>query len=118
VQIMVIRGSASPGQEFAALQFTNTGSKPCRLVGYPAAVLLRGGKVTGGPATPSSSAASSRALAPGEVAESRLDDPTQNCQAPLSEQIRVTAPGMDTTVTRPMVLRACPLHVDKLGPPD
>jgi Protein of unknown function (DUF4232) len=117
LQIIAIRGSAVGGQEIAALEFTNTGSTSCRLVGYPTVTLLRAGKTIGTPSQPSSTALSARTLAPGDVAESLLHDFT-NCQAPLSDTIRVVAPGSSHTATRPAQLRACTVRVDKLGPPD
>ena len=117
VSVRVIRGSASLGQEFAALQFTNTGSAPCLLVGYPTVTLLRQHKPIGQPSQPSSPHSSQRTLAPGDTAESRLHDYT-NCQAPLSDEVRVVVPGSRIATTRPAQLRGCTLRVDRLGPPE
>jgi hypothetical protein len=114
---MVIRGSASAGQEIAALQFTNAGSKTCVLNGFPTATLLRNGKQIGTPSLPASSATSSRTLAPGDVAESVLHDYT-SCQAPLSDQLKLVVPGSTVTAVRPAQLRGCVLRVTKLGPPE
>ena len=114
----MIRGSAAPGQEIAALQFTNTGSLPCVLEGYPTVTLLRGGQPIGQPSQPASSAMASRTLAPGDVAESLLHSYTQNCSAPLSDSLRVVAPGMSLSATRPAEMRACTLRVDQPGPPE
>jgi hypothetical protein len=119
VTVRVIRGSASPGQEIAALQFINSGSDTCTLVGYPTVTLLRNGSQIGQPSQPSSDAESSRQLAPGETAESLLHDYTQTCNTPLSDAIKVRVPGTTMTVLRPGIqLRACILRVDKLGAPD
>lgn len=115
VSVRVIRGSASLGQEIAALQFTNSGPSSCVLVGFPTVTLLRNGNQIGQSSQPSS-ARSSRTLRPGEVAESLLHDYTQTCQAPLSDSIRVVVPGMNTTAIRPAQLRACIVRVDRLGP--
>lgn len=114
--IRVIRGSASAGRELAALQFTNDGSTPCLLIGYPTVTLLLNGRPIGTPSEPSSRASSSRTLAPGDTAESMLFDYT-SCQAPLSDQIRVGVPGSPKAAVRPGQLRACLLRVDKLGAP-
>lgn len=116
--IRAIPGGASMGQEIAALQFTNDGSAPCTLAGYPTVTLLRGGAPLGRPSQPSSTAASRRTLGPGEVAESLLHDYVGNCQAPLSDSIRVVAPGSTQSLVRPMQLRACVVRVDKLDAPD
>jgi hypothetical protein len=106
------------GQEIAALQFTNDGSKPCELFGYPTVTLLRQGRPLGKPSLPATSAVSRRTLAPGGTAESLLRDFVGNCQAPLSDTVRVVAPGSTQSFSRPFVLRACVLRVDRLGAPD
>ena len=117
--IQVLPGGASFGEQIAGLKFINTGTRPCLLVGYPAVTLLRNGKQIGQPAQPASTAASIRRLGPGKAAESLLHDYTQTCQAPLSDSVRVRAPGSVQTLVRPgMTLRACVLRVDKLGAPD
>lgn len=88
------------------------------LVGYPTVTLLLRGKQVAGPSKPKSNSASQRTLAPGETAESLLEDNTLNCQAPLSDEIHVVAPGSTISTTRPAQLRACTLRVGPLGPPD
>jgi Protein of unknown function (DUF4232) len=117
ITVRVIPGSASLGQEIAALQFTNEGTKSCVLVGFPAVTLLRKGQVIGSASQPSSLGTSKLTLAAGDVAESILHDYTQTCNAPLSDSVRVRVPGSTTTAIRPTILRACILRVDKLGPP-
>jgi len=116
--IRAIPGGASVGQEIAALQFTNDGSAPCELFGYPTVTLLRAGKPLGRPSQPASTAVSHRTLAPGETAESLLRDYVGNCQAPLSDEVRVVAPGSTKSLARPFVMRACVLRTDRLGAPD
>jgi Protein of unknown function (DUF4232) len=116
--IRVIPGGASVGQEIAALQFTNQGSTRCTLAGYPSVTLLLHGRAIGRPSQPSTTAPSTRALEPGETAESLLHDYVGNCQAPLSDRIRVIAPGSTLNLVRPMQLRACVVRVDKLDAPD
>jgi hypothetical protein len=118
VTVRVIRGSASLGQEIAALQFTNEGTRTCVLVGFPTVALLRKGKQIGNSSQPSSLGTSKRTLGPGEIAESILHDYTQTCNAPLSDSLRVQVPGSATTAIRPgVVMRGCILRVDSLRPP-
>ena len=91
--VRVLRGSADRGREFAALQFTNTGSRRCQLAGYPTVTLLRcGGSSSAASRSRPSTGPSAYTLAPGDTAESKLNDYT-TCNAPLSDQIRVVAPG-------------------------
>jgi hypothetical protein len=117
VTVRVIRGSASVGQEIAALQFTNEGTTTCTLVGFPTVTLLRKGNLIGDPSQPSTPGATSkRTLAPGEIAESVLHD-YSSCNAPLSDSLRVQVPGSTTIAIRPAELRGCILRVDRLGPP-
>ncbi|MDT4924379.1 MAG: hypothetical protein QOG01_2092 [Pseudonocardiales bacterium] len=115
--IRVIRGSASPGAEFAALQFTNIGARSCTLVGYPTVTLLLKGKLIGTPSQPASAARSRMTLRPGDTAESKLNDYT-SCQAPLSDNVDVVVPGSAISAVRPAQLRACILRVSPLGVPD
>lgn len=116
--VRVIRGSAATGREFAALQFTNTGRTSCVLNGYASVTLLLHGKQIGKASTPAGSATSSRRLAPGATAESKLNDYVMNCQASLSDQIRTQVPGSTITAVRPGQLRACTLRVSPLGAPE
>lgn len=117
--IRVLLGSGAPGFEFAALQFVNDGSKACTLVGVPTVTLLRHGKQTGTLSQPSKDRArfTTYHLAPGAVAESKLKD-FSTCNAPLSQTIRVVAPGSSISTTRPGELRACRLVVYPLGAPE
>jgi hypothetical protein len=120
VSVRVLPGGASPGEEIAALQFTNTGHTSCTLVGYPTVTLLLHGRQIGLQSQPSTPGAdSARELAPGAVAESLLHDYTQTCQAPLSDTVRVVVPGSSQTYLRPQFqLRACIVRVDRLGAPE
>jgi hypothetical protein len=101
------------------VQFTNEGSTPCRLVGYPSVQLFLNSQQIGSRSQPSTPGSlSSRELQPGDVAESLVHDYTQTCQAPLSDTVRVVVPGSRQTYLRPgLQLRACLLRVDKLGAP-
>lgn len=116
LSIRVLRGSAAPGYEFAALQFENTGTTRCTLYGYPDVSLLSGGQSIGPASVPDGSLASAYVLAPGQLAESRLKD-LSTCQAPLSDQIRVVAPRSSAQLLRPLQLRACTLTVSRLDAP-
>jgi hypothetical protein len=118
VSVRVIRGGAVHGAEIAALQFTNDGDTPCRLVGYPSVTLLLQGKPIGKPSEPSATTASARELAPGEVAESLLHNYTQNCQAQVADSVRVVVPGSTISAVRPAELRACVVRVDRLDAPE
>jgi hypothetical protein len=119
VTVRVVPGGATPGQQIAGLEFTNSGSKTCVLAGYPTVKLLLHGTMIGQPSQPSRTAQSVRTLRPGDTAESLLHDYTQTCQAPLSDSVQVQVPGRATTAIRPdMQLRACTLQVDPLRAPD
>jgi hypothetical protein len=120
VSVRVLPGGASPGQEIAALQFTNAGQASCTLVGYPTVTLLLHGRQIGLASQPSTPDVDSvRQLAPGAVAESLLHDYTQTCQAPLSDTVKVVVPGSSQTYLRPQFqLRACIVRVDRLGAPE
>lgn len=115
--IRVIRGSAAPGFEYAALQFVNAGTSRCVLNGYPSVRLLLRGATVGPASTPAGRAGSRFVLAPGATAESRLRD-FSSCQAPLSDEIRVVAPGSSISLTRPAQLRACTSRVSALTTPE
>lgn len=117
VTVRAIQAGASPGQEIESLQFTNSGPTRCVLNGFPVVTLLRNGSQIGQVSQPSAQVISSLSLAPGGVAESILHDYTQTCQAPLSDSLRVSVPGMSTVAVRPGQLRACIVRVDRLGPP-
>jgi hypothetical protein len=117
--IRVLPGGASAGQEIAGVQFTNTGSSSCVLVGYPTVTLFRNGQQVGQTSQPSRSTESRRTLRPGDVAESLLHDYTLNCQAPLSDSVKVVAPGSTISQLRPQFqMRGCILRADPLGPPE
>ena len=115
----MLLGSGAPGYEFAALQFVNDGTSACMLVGVPTVTLLRSGAQTGSVSQASSERARFRTyrLAPGAAAESKLKD-FSSCNAPLSQSIKVVAPGSSISSTRPGVLRACKLVVYPLGKPE
>lgn len=115
----VLIGSGAPGYEFAAVQFVNDGTSPCTLVGVPTVTLLRKGSQVGTVSQPSSDRArfARYRLAPGATAESRLKD-FSDCNAPLSDAVKVVAPGSDISTTRPGELRACRVVLYPLGAPE
>lgn len=116
VSVRVIRGGAERGREIAALQYTNDGSASCDIGGFPTVTLLLHGAAIGARSQPSGRAAKTLTVKPSETVESLLSD-YSTCQAPLSDNVRVTVPGESTAVVRPIQLRACTLRVDPLGPP-
>ena len=117
--VRVLLGSGAPGYEFAALEFVNDGRSACTLTGVPAVTLLLDGKKIGTASQPSSDRARFRTyrLAPGAVAESKLKD-FSSCNAPLSQSIKVVAPGTDISSKRPGQLRACKLVVYPIAAPE
>lgn len=115
VDVRVIRGGAAQGTEIAALQFTNSGDSPCALGDYPQVTLLRDLQPIGTPSEPQSgSSPRTVELAPGETAQSLLRD-YSTCQAPLSDNARVTVPGETQHALRPAQMRACSLRVTPLS---
>jgi hypothetical protein len=113
----VIPGGATEGTEIAGLQFTNDGKHSCVLAGYPRVVLLKNGQVIGTPSQPGGPLPGRAvSVAPGQTVQSTLRD-YSTCQAPLSDNARVTVPGETTKAVRPAQLRACTLRVGQLGPP-
>lgn len=117
--VRVLIGSGSLGTEYAAIDFVNDGSTSCTLVGVPTVTLLRNGAQTGPASVPSSAQAqyTQYELAPGATGQSRLND-SSSCNAPLSDTVKVVAPGSDITAARPGELRACKLVVYPLGAPE
>lgn len=111
----LIRGGAAQGTEIAALQFTNSGNAPCALGDYPQVTLLRNRQPIGTPSEPQAgSSPRTVQLAPGETAQSLLRD-YSTCQAPLSDNARVTVPGETQHAVRPAELRACAMRVSPLS---
>ncbi|MGI8678994.1 MAG: DUF4232 domain-containing protein [Jatrophihabitans sp.] len=118
--VRVLPGGAERGAEIAAVQYVNAGAAACTIRGFPTAVLLRGGKAIGTVSRPNTSAARSMRLGPGDIAESLLTD-FSSCQAPLSDNVRVTLPALRGVAGAPAVgavrLRACTLRAAPVGPP-
>ncbi len=110
LKIRAIRGSASAGQEFAEITFTNTGAAVCTIFGYPGVSLRLANKLIGKPAERSGQPHSTVTLRPGARAVAKISD-ISSCQAPVSDTVRVYAPNQVAFVDLPLALRACRLFV-------
>jgi hypothetical protein len=111
LRVDVLRGGAIPGREIAVITFTNTSSRTCVLAGYPSLTLFLHGKQVGSPARHSTQTPTPVTLKPGAHAESEITDITA-CQAPISDTARITPPGSQAYVDRPLEMRACSLFVN------
>ncbi len=120
LSVRVLKGGAIRGAEIAAMQFTNTGTTPCTITGTPTATLLRNGSRVGTQSKPNGDTVRTYTVPPGDYAESLLRDFSQ-CNAPLSDSLRLTLPSRDgssgRTETQPIALRACTLQVAPAGEP-
>jgi hypothetical protein len=103
------------GQEYALLTFTNDGSTPCRLSGYPAVSLRSAGAALGSSVTAQTSGSGSVTLKSGATAQVQLRV-TTDCAAPQSDKARVGVPQSDGSVTVPLQLRGCTLRVGAFQP--
>lgn len=120
LSVRVIPGGAVRGAEIAGIQYVNNGPRPCRITGYPTAQLLLGGKAIGVRSTPLPGRATPYTVAPGDIAESLMQD-FSTCNAPLSDSVRLTMPSLagrtPAPVVRPARLRACELRTPPVGAP-
>ncbi|GAB2470376.1 hypothetical protein GCM10027265_19330 [Jatrophihabitans fulvus] len=116
--VRVIPGGAVRGAEIAGVQYENSSSRSCTITGVPTAQLRRGGRDVGPVSEPTNAPVRPYTLEPGAVGESLLQD-FSTCNAPLSDQIRVTVPTRTgnalKTVVRPIQLRACTLRLAPVG---
>lgn len=115
----VIPGGAIRGAEIAGVQYENASGSSCTITGVPTAQLRKGGRDVGPRSQPTGARVTPYTLEPGAVGESLLQD-FSSCNAPLSDQVRVTVParsgGTPGTVLRPIQLRACTLRLAPVGP--
>jgi hypothetical protein len=111
LKIAALRGSASAGQEFALLTFTNTGAATCTMFGFPGVSLRLGSAMVGKAAERSAKKPTTVSLKRGARAESVISD-FSSCQAPVSEKVRVYAPNQVAFVDLPLALRACRVIVE------
>jgi hypothetical protein len=111
LRVRVILGSGAQQQEFAEIDFVNTGTTECSLTGYPGVSLRVGGAALSTPArTDPTSKVATIHLAPDAVAKAMLTD-FSSCNAPLSDTVRVSPPGSKDVIDRPGELRGCQLVV-------
>jgi hypothetical protein len=108
--ISLVRGGAIQHRQIAGLILTNTAAARCTILGYPSAQLVKNGRLIGLQATPTGAAGRGVTLAKGQSAQSELTA-TTDCQAPLSDHVRVRAPGQSTSVDLADTLRACTLTI-------
>lgn len=113
--ITLLREGSVPNQQLAALVFTNSSKTACTISGYPSAQLLLDGKPIGKPAGHKPSGLFTIRLPHNASAQATLSA-TTTCQAPLSDHVRVSAPGQTRTVDLPDKMRACVLAVTAVGP--
>jgi hypothetical protein len=112
---MALRGGASMGQEYALLTFTNDGSTPCRLSGYPSVTLRHAGAALGGSRPAQTTGTGDVTLASGATAQARMRVPT-SCAAPESDHVRVAVPDSPGFVVLPLEVRGCTVHVEAFQP--
>jgi hypothetical protein len=106
----VLRGSGAQQQEFASVFFTNKGSAPCTMFGFPGVSLRLADRLLGQPATRENVAAQTVRLAPGGRAQADITD-YSSCQAPLSDTVRVYPPNATQFVDLPLDIRGCTITV-------
>ena len=108
--VNLVRGGAIQHVQLAGLIFTNTAATACTLLGYPFAQLMRGGRTLGRPAQHQGPVGPGVVLTRNVGAEAQLEA-TTDCQAPLSDHVRVRAPGLSQSADLADTLRACTLTV-------
>jgi hypothetical protein len=94
--------------------FTNVSTDACSLSGYPAAQLLRKGHDLAKSAGHGPGTVRTIVLKSQQSAQSTITVST-NCNAALSDQIRVAPPGIATPVVKNIVLRGCVLAVSPVA---
>ena len=108
-------GGASQGREYAAVVFTNTSAATCTMRGYPAAQLVRNGNLLGNPAAhDTTTTVRTQTVRPNASVQAVLSA-VSTCQSPLSDHVRVIAPGQTAPLDTAIQLRACGLTI---GPVD
>ncbi|HWA64829.1 MAG TPA: DUF4232 domain-containing protein [Mycobacteriales bacterium] len=100
LSLSVGQGQGAAGTSYVSLVFTNTGSKPCTLYGYPGVSFLdAAGKQLGVPATHTGGAEGVVTLAPHGTANAQLGLPdtgnfsASGCQQATSSKLQVYPPG-------------------------
>lgn len=105
-----LRGGAGQGVETAGVVFTNRSVTTCTVRGYPFARLRQRGAPIGRPATQAPGAVRTITLKPKASAQSLLQA-TTTCQAQVSDQAAVRAPGTSAIKLVAVELRACALRI-------
>ncbi|MGN6606569.1 MAG: DUF4232 domain-containing protein [Jatrophihabitans sp.] len=106
----LVRGGAIQHQQLAGIIFTNTAASPCSLLGFPTAQLVKGGALIGSPARPAGAPGTGVVLGRNASAQAQLTAST-DCNAPLSDHVRVRAPGATVSTDLADTLRACTLTI-------
>jgi hypothetical protein len=107
--IEALRGAGISQHQYATITVQNSSSTQCRLNGFLGIQLIASGRTLGPPAIPAGGA-TSIVLKPDAQAEVELSGPS-NCNAGVSDHVRITPPGADGHVDRELPLRGCPLTV-------
>jgi hypothetical protein len=115
LRVMALQGGASMGEEYALLTFTNDGSTPCRLSGYPSVSLEHAGAALGGARPAQTAGTGDVTLASGATAQARIRVPT-DCAAPESDHVRVGVPESTGSALLPLAVRGCTVHVEAFQP--
>lgn len=113
--IRALRGSGAQQREYAAINFTNKGSKACTMYGYPGVSLRSNGVLLGQPATRDLSITPAIVkLNPGDLVQAQIVD-NSSCQAALSDTVRVYPPDSTQYVDLPLELRGCTLTIQPVA---
>jgi hypothetical protein len=100
LSLSIGQGQGAAGTSYVPIIFTNTGSKPCTLYGFPGVSFLdSSGKQLGVPATHSGGAEGVVTLAPNGAANSQLglpdpgNFPSGGCNSATAAKLQVYPPG-------------------------
>lgn len=110
MRIAAIRGVGVSQKQYATLRFSNVSGHLCGLSGYAGAQLMAAGKAIGRPASTAGSTGAQLRLAAGRTVTAALSGPS-NCNADVSDSVRITLPGASGHVDRALPMRACQLTV-------
>ena len=113
--LTALRGSGAQQRQYATVYVRNTGSPACWLVGYASVSLRMGGAPLGSPAVPAAAGRPVLELAPSASAQALVHGPS-TCNAPVSDTVRVWAPGQTAFTDAAVPMRGCALTVDAFQP--
>ncbi len=103
------------GSNYALLVFTNSGSAPCSISGYPQVALLDGSRHTLATAAPAPGTATVVVLTAGGQASTLVKDESSTCQTDTrSTSVSVIGPGGGSAVVLPLVIPPCTLTVQPI----